>query len=170
MDLKEKIRNIPDFPIPGILFRDITTLLADAGAFREVIDQLAARFKDEAIDYIVVIESRGFIFGAPLAAAIGAGLVPVRKPGKLPGETISEEYSLEYGTNKLEIHKDALPAGAKVVIMDDLLATGGTAAAACKLVEKLGAKVVSAAFIIELDDLHGRDKLPGYDIFTLVNY
>lgn len=170
MKLEDKIRDIPDFPVKGILFKDITTLLKDPPAFKYAIDELAARYKDEKIDMIVAMESRGFIFAAPLAYRLGAGFVPARKPGKLPAETISVQYSLEYGTDKVEMHKDACCPGQRVLIVDDLLATGGTAAATVQLVEKLGGKVVGIAFLIELTFLNGRDRLKGYPIFSLIQY
>ena len=170
MDLASFIRDIPDFPVEGILFKDITPLLQNPQAFREAIDQLAARYKDRAIDQVVAIESRGFIFGAPLAYKLGAGFIPVRKPGKLPAETISVEYTLEYGTNTLEMHKDALKPGDRVLLVDDLLATGGSARAAANLVEQLGGKVEGIAFLIELEFLHGRSKLEGYDVFSLITF
>jgi len=170
MELARLIRSIPDFPIPGILFRDITTLIRDGEAFQETIDTMVEHYIDTDIDAIVGIEARGWIFGAPLAYELGAGFVPVRKPSKLPAEKISVSYSLEYGANTLDMHKDALTPGTKVLIVDDLLATGGSAKAACQLVEKLGGVVVGLAFLIELVDLRGRDKLKGYDIYTLVQF
>ncbi len=164
------IRNIPDFPIPGVQFKDITPLLADAAAFRTVIDQFAERYAAANVDIVVGIEARGYIFAAPLAYRLGAGLVPVRKPGKLPAETIQVEYSLEYGTNTLEMHRDAFSHGARVLLMDDLLATGGTIRAAADLVEQLGGKVVELAFVIELTFLSGRERLANYPVFSLVQY
>lgn len=158
-DVKSKIRNVNDFPKQGIIFRDITTALKDAETLRVMIDYLCDQFKGIKIDYIAGIESRGFIFGMPMAYKMNAGFVPIRKPNKLPAETYSQEYSLEYGTDKIEIHKDALPEGANVLIVDDLLATGGTAEAACKLVKKTGANLVGIAFLIELEDLNGRERL-----------
>ncbi len=170
MDLKEKIRVIDGFPAEGISFKDITTLLKDAGALKECINQMAERFKDVHVDMVIGPESRGFIFATPLAYLLGTGFVPVRKPGKLPAETISFEYKLEYGTDKLEIHKDAIKPGQKVLIIDDLLATGGTMYAAAKLVEKLGGEVVGLGFLIELNDLNGREKLEGYKVESLIQY
>jgi len=158
--VKSKIRDIIDFPVKGIVFKDITTVLRDKEGFKKIIDFFVEKFKNEGIDYIAGIESRGFIFGAALAYELGAGFVPLRKPGKLPGETLSQSYELEYGTDTLQIHKDAIEPGKKVLVMDDLLATGGTASAACQLVCQTGAEVVSAAFLIELSDLGGRNKIP----------
>lgn len=170
MDLKEKIRVIDDFPAKGISFKDITTLLKDAEALKDCINQLAERFSNVRVDMIVGPESRGFIFATPLAYLLGTGFVPVRKPGKLPAETMSYEYALEYGTDKLEIHKDSITPGQKVLIVDDLLATGGTMYAAAKLVEKLGGEVVGLGFLIELEDLNGREKLAGYKVESLIKY
>lgn len=157
--IKTAIRSIPDFPQKGILFRDITTVLNQGDLFQQVVDYFYHKVKDLNVDYIVGIESRGFIMGAPLAYRLGAGFVPIRKVGKLPGDTTSHEYALEYGTDVVEIHTDAVPKGARVVLIDDLLATGGTAAAAINLLEKIGAEVVSTQFMIELDFLNGREKL-----------
>lgn len=170
MDLAKLIRDVPDFPIKGILFKDVTTLLKDAQAFRQAIDALYERYAGQKIDQVVAIESRGFAFGAPLAYKLGAGFVPVRKPGKLPAKTISVEYSLEYGTNVLEMHVDAIEPGQKVLIVDDLLATGGSAKAAAELVERLGGQVVGIAFLIELEFLQGAKKLEGYDVFSLIRF
>ncbi|HET7813229.1 MAG TPA: adenine phosphoribosyltransferase [Candidatus Baltobacteraceae bacterium] len=170
MDVQTYIRAIPDFPIPGILFRDITPLLKDKEGFKAAIDLFVDRFKNERIDYVVGIEARGYMLGAPLAYAIGAGFVPVRKPGKLPYEKLTESYALEYGTNSLEIHSDALGNGDRVLVVDDLLATGGTAAATKRLLERLGATVAGFAFLIELEFLKGRDALPGTDVTTFVTY
>jgi len=158
-NVKSKIRDVQDFPKKGILFRDITTAIKDPETLKVIIDFLCDQFKDIKIDYIAGIESRGFIFGMPMAYKLNAGFVPVRKPNKLPAETISQEYQLEYGTDKIEIHKDAFGTGDNVLIVDDLLATGGTAEAACKLVKKTGANLVGIAFLIELENLKGRDKL-----------
>lgn len=165
-----KIRAIVDFPKKGIVFRDITTAVKDAKALKYMVDFLTEQYKDKKIDYVVGIESRGFIFGAPLAYNLGAGFVVVRKPGKLPAKTISQEYALEYGTDKIEIHEDAVEKGKNVLIIDDLLATGGTVGAAVKLLEKVGANIVGAAFIIELSDLKGREKLEGIDVVSMVQY
>ena len=170
MDLKEKIRVIEGFPKEGISFKDITTLVADGEAFKESIDRIAEHLRDKNVDVILVPEARGFIFGVPVAYALGVGFVPVRKKGKLPAETVSVEYSLEYGVDVLEIHKDAIKKGQRVAIVDDLLATGGTVDAVAKLVEKVGAEVVALDFAIELTELRGRDKLEGYEIMSLVQY
>ncbi|MDD5561239.1 MAG: adenine phosphoribosyltransferase [Candidatus Omnitrophica bacterium] len=168
--LEQSIRNIPDFPKPGILFRDVTTLIQNKSAFKKSIDLLAKKYKGKKIDKIVGVEARGFIFGAALAHKIGAGFVPVRKKGKLPYKTISTTYELEYGTDTLEIHKDAICAGEKILIIDDLLATGGTVQAVVELVKQLRGKIVGIGFIIELVDLHGRNKLKGYPLFSLVKF
>ena len=169
-DLAPFIRDIPDFPVEGILFKDITPLLQDADALRDSIDALYERYKDAGIDMVVGIESRGFIFGVPLAYKLGVGFVPIRKPNKLPAQAIHVEYALEYGTNALELHTDALKPGQRVLVVDDLLATGGSAQAACNLVEQLGASVAGLAFVIELVFLRGIEKLAGYDVFSLVKY
>lgn len=170
LDLNDLIRNIPDFPLPGIQFKDITTLIGHGSAFTQVVDTFAERYADRKLDAVVGIESRGFIFSAPLAYRLGIGLVPVRKLGKLPAATYQISYELEYGSNKLEIHQDAFQPGARVVVMDDLLATGGTVAAACQLVEMAGGTVEEAAFLIELGFLNGREKLVNYPIFSLMQY
>lgn len=170
MDLKAKIRHVPDFPKPGILFYDITTLLQDPDGLREAIDSLAAPFKDEGIDVVVGVESRGFIFGSAVADRLGAGFSPVRKPGKLPSKTTSASYNLEYGSDSLEIHEDAVRRGQKVLIVDDLLATGGTAKATTDLVTRLGGQVHAVACLIELVDLKGRDKLGGHRLHTVLQY
>jgi len=167
---QELIRAIPDFPLPGILFRDITPLLKDRRGFKEAIDLFVDRFKNRNVDYVVGIEARGYMLGAPLAYAIGAGFVPVRKPGKLPFSKLSESYALEYGTNSLEIHSDALENGKHVVVVDDLLATGGTAAATRRLLERLGAHIDAFAFLIELDALAGRAALPGAEVVSFIHY
>lgn len=164
------IRDIPDFPKPGILFKDITPVLGDARAFQEVIDCFVERAGSLSPDVVVGIESRGFVFGAPVALALGVGFVPIRKIGKLPYETLIEEYALEYGTAVVEVHRDALPVGARVLIVDDLLATGGTALASARLVEKLGGKVVGFQFLIELGFLQGRQALDGYESQSLLTY
>ncbi|MDD4779242.1 MAG: adenine phosphoribosyltransferase [Tissierellia bacterium] len=170
MNLKEKIRVIDDFPSKGISFKDITTLLKDAKALNECIKQMAEKFKDLEVDLVVGPESRGFIFATPLAYLLGTGFVPVRKPGKLPAETVKYEYELEYGSDSLEIHKDAIKPNQKVLIIDDLLATGGTMIAAAKLVEELGGDVVGLGFLIELEDLKGREKLNNYRVESLIKY
>ena len=172
MDLKSSIRNIPDFPQPGIMFRDITTLLNDAGALRQTIDRLAAecQIANLAPDYIVGMESRGFIFATPLAYHLKAGFVPVRKPGKLPAPVYSASYELEYGSDRLEVHRDAIAPGSKVLIVDDLLATGGTAQATVELLSQLQIEIIGFAFAIELLDLQGRNKLPDVPLISLVQY
>jgi len=169
-DLRDHIRDIPDFPKPGILYKDITPLLLDGEALREAVRMLAEWARPRGVDYVVAAEARGFILGAALAIELGAGFVPARKPGKLPSDTISADYILEYGVDSLEMHSDALAHGARVLVHDDLLATGGTARAKIDLVEQLGAKVVGVAFVIELAFLSGRDKLYGYDIHSLIQY
>lgn len=169
-DIKSAIRDIPDFPKKGIIFKDITTLLTRGDLFRKVIDEFAVHYQDKKIEKIVGIESRGFIFGSALAYKLGAGLVPVRKKGKLPHKTVTATYQLEYGTDTLEMHADALDGGAKVLVVDDLLATGGTAKATAELVEKVGGKIAGYAFLIELLFLKGRNKLKGYDVHSLIQY
>jgi adenine phosphoribosyltransferase len=169
-DLRAKIREIPDFPKPGILFYDITTLLKDAGAFKESIELMLEPFGDKQVDLVVGMESRGFIFSAPMAIDLKAGFVPVRKLGKLPAETASVEYALEYGTNTLEIHKDAIQPGQKVLIVDDLLATGGTVLGTIELVRMLKAEVVGLAFLVELLFLKGRERLSDYFIHSVIQY
>ena len=170
--VRSTVRQVPDFPKPGILFLDITTATKDAKSLKLMIDFLYEKFKDEKVDYVAGIESRGFIFGTPLACRLGAGFVPIRKPNKLPAETIKESYSLEYGTDTIEMHADAIKEGDRVLIIDDLLATGGTAVAACNLVKKVGGDVVAAAFIIELDPLKGREKIEakGVKVVSMLNY
>ena len=170
MDLRSFIRDVPDFPKPGITFKDITPLLKSPEALENVLDLWAKRYSDKKIDVIVAMESRGFIFGAALANRIGAGFVPVRKPGKLPWKTFSETYELEYGQDTLQIHQDALKAGDNVVVIDDVLATGGTAAASIRLVEKAGGKIVEASFLIELNFLNGRQKLKTTPVFSIIQY
>ena len=167
---QDLIRAIPDFPIPGILFRDITPLLKDKAGFKEAINLFVDKFKDGRIDYVVGVEARGYMLGAPLAYAIGAGFIPVRKPGKLPYSKLAESYALEYGTNSLEIHADALSQGDRVVVVDDLLATGGTAAATNRLLRRLGAHVQAFAFLIELDALKGREVLEGVDVVSFMHF
>jgi adenine phosphoribosyltransferase len=169
-DLRAKIREVPDFPKPGILFYDITTLLKDAAAFRESIDLLSAPFRGRQIDVVVGIESRGFIFSAPMALGLNAGFVPVRKLGKLPAETLSVEYALEYGTNTLEIHRDAITPGQQVLVVDDLLATGGTVNGTIELVRRLGGEVAGLAFLVELTFLKGRDRLRGHEVHAVISY
>jgi adenine phosphoribosyltransferase len=168
--LKNKIRSIPDFPIPGILFRDITPVLQDPTSLAAAIDLMADAYKGVKIDIVVGIEARGYILGAPLAYKLGAGFVPVRKPGKLPFDKISVDYALEYGTNTLEMHSDAVANGHRVLVVDDLLATGGTAAAVRQMIDKLGGTIVGFAFLIELTALDGRKMLPGVDIKTFIAY
>jgi adenine phosphoribosyltransferase len=169
-DLRARIREIPDFPKPGILFYDITTLLKDADAYRAAIDLMLEPYRDEKIDLVVGMESRGFIFSAPMAYQLGAGLVPVRKLGKLPAETISVEYALEYGSNTLEIHRDAIEPGQRVLIIDDLLATGGTVHGTIELVERLQGDLVGMGFLVELDFLKGRDRLRGHRVESVIRY
>ncbi len=170
IDLEKHIRSIPDWPKKGILFRDITPLLADPEAFSTTVDALCASFDNTGVDYVAAVEARGFIFGAVVAQRLGVGFVPIRKKGKLPFKTESVTYELEYGTDTLEVHSDAVSKGAKVLMVDDLLATGGTMAAACKLIEKIGGKVLGIAFLIELSELAGREKLPGYKVNTIISY
>jgi adenine phosphoribosyltransferase len=168
--LKELIREVPDFPKPGILFYDITTLLKDPQGLRSVIDAMAAHYKDSGVDLVIGIEARGFIFAPALAYALNAGFVPVRKPKKLPAECVSISYELEYGTDSLHMHRDALDSGKRVLIVDDLLATGGTASAVARLVEQVGGSVAGIGFVVELTFLNGRAKLQGYDVFSLLQY
>ena len=170
MELKEKIRVIENFPKEGISFKDITTLISDAEGLKASVDKIAEHLKDKNIDVVVGPEARGFIFGVPVAYALGVGFVPVRKPGKLPGETLSMTYDLEYGTDEIQIHKDAIKPGQRVAVIDDLLATGGTIEAVTKLVKEAGGVIASVDFVIELTDLNGRDKLKGYDVMSLVQY
>jgi len=170
MDFKKYIADIPNFPIEGILFRDITPLMADGKVFRAATDQMVEFAKETNAELVVGPESRGFIFGCPVSSALEIGFVPVRKPGKLPRETVSYSYALEYGKNELHVHKDAITPGQRVLIVDDLLATGGTVEATIKLVEQLGGIVVGCAFLIELSALKGRDVLKGYNVFALINY
>jgi adenine phosphoribosyltransferase len=168
--LKTKIRHVPDFPKPGILFYDITTLLNDRDGFRDMIGALSDPYRERRVDQVVGIESRGFILGAAVANALGAGFVPIRKPGKLPSKTHREDYALEYGTDGLEIHEDAVSEGQRVLIVDDVLATGGTAKAAAGLVRRVGGELVGLSFLIELDFLKGRDKLSGEDVYSVLQY
>ncbi len=169
-NLKNIVRHVPDFPKKGILFYDITTLLKNGAALIEVIELLASRFQKEKIDLVLGIESRGFIFASALACRLEAGFVPVRKPGKLPADTIQVTYDLEYGKDSLEIHRDAILPGQRILLVDDLLATGGTAAATIQLIQQLGGVVAGIAFVIELEFLNGRKKLEGYDIYSLLKY
>ncbi len=168
--IERTIRDIPDFPKPGILFKDITPLLQDGPLFAATIEHLRARYAASQLDAIVGVESRGYIFGAPLAAALGVGFVPVRKPGKLPAKTIGVDYGLEYGTDRLEMHVDALSAGQRVLLIDDLLATGGTAAAGAALIRQVGGQLIEVAFIIELAFLEGRARLAGHEVYAMLSY
>jgi len=168
--LKTSIRDVADFPKPGIVFKDITPLLQNSELFKMTVDRLAGPFQKKGITHVASIESRGFIFGAPVAYLLGAGYIPVRKKGKLPYQCLSHTYDLEYGTDTLEIHADALDANSRVLLIDDVLATGGTARATCQLIEKLKAKVIGLAFAIELEFLHGREKLRGYEVLSLLKY
>jgi adenine phosphoribosyltransferase len=170
MDLKKYIRDIPDFPQKGVMFRDITTLLKEPEPFKYVIDTIVDKYENERIDKVVSVEARGYIFGGAIAYILNCGFIPVRKPGKLPAETVSLEYTLEYGKNAIEIHKDAIKPGERVLVFDDVLATGGTVQATCKLIEKLGGKVVACVFISDLTYLKGSEKLKGYQVFSLVHY
>jgi len=169
-ELKKVVREIPNFPKEGILFYDITTLLKDGKALAEAVDALSKRYEGKKVDAVVAIEARGYIFGPALAYRLGVGFVPMRKPGKLPAKTIQETYELEYGTDTIEMHEDAVEAGQKILVVDDLLATGGTAAAACRLVEKAGGQVVECCFLIELTFLKGREKLGSREVFSLLKY
>jgi adenine phosphoribosyltransferase len=169
-DLKKLIREIPDYPKPGILFYDITTLIKDRAGFARVVDYMTSPYLDQNVDLVLGMEARGFIFGPAMAYRLNAGFIPVRKPKKLPGEIISHTYDLEYGTDTLEIHKDAIQPGQRVLIVDDLLATGGTAEAAAKLAHKLGADICGLSFVVELDFLNGRNRLVPYEVFSLLHY
>ncbi len=169
-DLKKLIREIPDYPKPGILFYDITTLIKDRAGFARVVDFMTSPYLDKNVDLVLGMEARGFIFGPAIAYRLNAGFIPVRKPKKLPGETVSYSYNLEYGTDSLEIHKDAIQPGQRVLIVDDLLATGGTAEATAKLATKLGAEICGLSFLVELDFLNGRKRLVPYDVFSLLHY
>jgi len=168
--LRELIRDIPDFPQPGILFRDITTLLRDGAALREALDALCEPWRETKPEFVVGIESRGFLLGAPMADRLGVGFVPLRKPGKLPARTISEEYALEYGRDRIEMHADALEPGQRVLLVDHLLATGGTASASVALLRRAGAEILAASFLVELTELKGRDKLTGLEVLSVVTY
>lgn len=168
MDLEGLIRDVPGFPKPEIVFKDITTLIKDPEGFRAAVDAISERYASSGVDVVVGIEARGFILGAGVAYKLGVGFVPARKPGKLPAETVSATYELEYGTDAIEIHRDAIEPGQKVLIVDDLLATGGTAAATAELVDELGGEIVAIAFLIDLVFLKGRDKLPGWEVFSLI--
>lgn len=170
MNLKESVRTIPNFPKEGIMFRDVTSLLKDKAAFKESIRQFVEKYKDEHIDVIAGIESRGFIFGAALAHELDVGFVPIRKKGKLPGETVRQEYALEYGTDAIEVHKADIHAGSRVLVVDDLIATGGTVRAACDLIEKLGGVIAGCAFVIDLPDLKGKEKIKQYPIHALIEF
>ena len=170
MDLEKLIRDVPDFPKAGIVFKDITTLTRDADGLRAAVDAIVERYRSAGVDVVVGVESRGFIFGTGVALGLGAGFVPARKPGKLPAETVRAEYELEYGTDAIEMHRDGIAPGQRVLIVDDLLATAGTAKAAAELVEKLGGKIVAIAFLIDLAFLRGRDKLSEYEVFSLIQY
>ena len=169
-ELKKLIREVPDFPKPGILFYDITTLLRDATGLEVMLREMSSPFENDRPDLVVGVEARGFVFGAAMAKQLNAGFVPVRKPNKLPAETVQVSYELEYGEDTLEVHRDAIEPGQKVLVVDDLLATGGTAAATCRLIEQLGGEVTALAFAVELTFLNGRDKLDGYEIFSLLQY
>jgi adenine phosphoribosyltransferase len=166
--LADRLRDVPDFPKPGIVFKDLTPLLSDVEAFRFTVDALADRVAEQSVEKVVGVEARGFIFASAIAYRLGSGLVPVRKPGKLPWHTATETYELEYGTDSLEVHEDAISAGDDVYVIDDVLATGGTAAATCRLVERLGGRVAGVGFVVELGFLSGRAKLPDYDVVSLI--
>lgn len=170
MDLASLIRDVPDFPIKGVLFKDLTTLLASPEAFHEAIDALAKPYRGQQIDVVAAIESRGFILAAPVAYLLGAAFVPIRKPGKLPSASISVQYTLEYGSNTLEMHCDAIKPGQRVLLIDDLLATGGSAKAALQLIERLGGQVAGIAFLVNLTFLKGLDNLPGYDVYSVIDF
>ncbi len=170
IDLKSKIRDIPDFPKPGIIFKDITTLLQDFDAFKLSVDMLVKQHQNNKIDKVAGIEARGFIFGAAVAYAMNAGFIIIRKPGKLPYQTVKQTYELEYGSDEIEIHEDSIKPGERILLVDDLLATGGTMAAAADLINKIGGDIVGISFVIELTFLHGREKLKGYNIHSLVKY
>jgi adenine phosphoribosyltransferase len=167
-ELKSYIRDIPNFPKKGIIFKDVTTLLKNRSAFKKVVDEISARFKDKKVDFVLSVEARGFLFGAAVAYKLGAGIVPVRKKGKLPDKTFSVTYDLEYGKDTLEVHQDAFREGTRILIVDDLLATGGTTRAVVELVERMGGKIVGIAFVIELLPLKGRERLRGYPVISLI--
>lgn len=169
-DFKSIIREVPDFPKPGILFYDLTTLMKDARGFRSAIDEMAEHYRDTKVDSVIGIEARGFIFASSLAYKLGAGFIPVRKPGKLPAEKMKVSYDLEYGSDSLEVHKDAIQPGQRVLVADDLIATGGTAAAVARLVKEMGGDLVGLAFLVELEFLRGRQKLQGMEVFSLIKY
>jgi adenine phosphoribosyltransferase len=170
MDLKKYIRNIPDFPQKGIMFKDITTLLKEPAVFKYTVDAIVDRYKNKNISKVVSVEARGYIFGGAIAYNLNCGFIPVRKPGKLPAETISMEYTLEYGKNTIEIHKDAINNSERILVFDDLLATGGTVLATCQLIKKLGGEIIGCAFLINLTYLNGAEKLKGYNVFSLIEY
>lgn len=170
MDLKKYIRNIPDFPQKGIMFKDITTLLKEPAVFKYTVDAIVDRYKNKNISKVVSVEARGYIFGGAIAYNLNCGFIPVRKPGKLPAETISMEYTLEYGKNTIEIHKDAINNSERILVFDDLIATGGTVLATCQLIEKLGGEIIGCAFLINLRYLNGAEKLKGYNVFSLIEY
>ncbi len=170
MDLKKCIRNIPDFPQKGIMFKDITTLLKKPAVFKYTVDAIVDRYKNKNISKVVSVEARGYIFGGAIAYNLNCGFIPVRKPGKLPAETISMEYTLEYGKNTIEIHKDAINNSERILVFDDLIATGGTVLATCQLIEKLGGEIIGCAFLINLTYLNGAEKLKGYNVFSLIEY
>jgi adenine phosphoribosyltransferase len=170
MDLKKYIRDIPDFPQKGVMFRDITTLLKEPEPFRYAVDTIVDRYKDQRVDKLVSVEARGYIFGGVIAYRLNCGFVPVRKPGKLPAETVAIDYTLEYGKNTIEMHRDAIAPGEMVLVFDDVLATGGTVQATCKLIEGVGGKIIGCAFISDLTYLKGSEKLRKYDVFSLVQY
>lgn len=170
MDLEKYIRDIPDFPKKGIVFKDITTLLKEPEVFKYTVDTIVEKYRNEAIDKVVSVEARGYIFGGVIAYKLNCGFVPVRKPGKLPAETVSMDYSLEYGKDTVELHKDAITGGEKILVFDDLLATGGTVLATCQLIEKLGGKVIGCAFVINLAFLKGTERLKDYNVFSLIEY
>ncbi|MBA7501379.1 Adenine phosphoribosyltransferase [subsurface metagenome] len=170
MDLKKYIRNIPDFPQKGIMFKDITTLLKEPAVFKYTVDAIVDRYKNKNISKVVSVEARGYIFGGAIAYNLNCGFIPVRKPGKLPAETISMEYTLEYGKNTIEIHKDAINNSERILVFDDLIATGGTVLATCQLIEKLGGEIIGCAFLINLTYLNGAEKLKGYNVFSLIEY